>query len=894
MKNDMTLRFIIGFVLILVSTVAGQDKKADSKPTSNEAPAAEIWFPEEGQGMIEFGGRSYWGDVYGRPDLPFKPNLATSKMNEYTDIPKNFLIRRARISLENVFGTSSYFNYQTQNSFYTNQSHLATFGQWNKFKLQIRYDEIPHIFTNTARTLYVDSAPGVYTLPLIVRQGLQMASSTGTAAQINNTLPSYVATQVVPIEPFFTPQLRRHAGSGLFTYNLRPDWSLSLFFRREHETGTRPIGAILNSSPSASASSQPSAVANRQSPGTGAELPEPIDYNNSNVRLMTEYGKRRWALQVGYDGSFFESNIKSLLFDNPFATADVPVQIIPPGDGCTPAAGAANCAISAIPAHGQMALYPDNQAHYLSFAGAFDAAKRLRIMGTAANGWLRQDDAFLPYTANTALTGLAPLPAGNLQGEKHTLAMNWTAVSKMSKNLELEAKYRHYDYINNTRVFSLTPVEGDVMGADSTATGQAAPAAVSTIGRSNPGFKHKTLELTGNYLFSTRSSVEFGWDGDWYDRSYRDAERSFEHTLFGSVDLSPNRDLLFRISGRHQDRRPHEYQDENSSDPVTGAPITCTSTSIVFTTDQRCNRRFDEAARILNRADALIEYDLGPLSFSGTFQTIQSDYNQRAGTNSPVPLNFIAGTTHPYYLYGALNDLSWIYTFEANYNFSPSFSAFAEYSRELYHKRMISRNRTPASRTQTIQTCTGCDTANNDWESVTRDIFDTYAIGLDIFAGKRLWCSPYYSLAAGKGNVFSRALGDPTITTGANAFLLTGTSTPESYPETTTRIHELAVVLKYKITNNVTPKFEYRYQQFDNRDYQTTPMVPYLGCIGAGAVVVSPPCVNVGANLAAKYPSLNYPGFVVGDTAAARYLFLGADQPSYRTHIITATLEFRF
>src|SRR5947209_9361060 len=114
---------------------------------------------------------------------------------------------------------------------------------------------------------------------------------------------------------------------------------------------------------------------------------------------------------------------------------------------------------------------------------------------------------------------------------------------------------------------------------------------------------------------------------------------------------------------------------------------------------------------------------------------------------------------------------------------------------------------------------------------------------------------------------------------------------PENYPETTTRIHEVAAVFKYKLTANLMPKFEYRYQQFDNRDYQTTPMTPYMGCIGAGAVVVSAPCVNVGTTVAAKLPSAFYPYFVVGDTAAARYLFLGADQPSYRTHIFTATLE---
>src|SRR5207244_1920362 len=142
---------------------------------------------------------------------------------------------------------------------------------------------------------------------------------------------------------------------------------------------------------------------------------------------------------------------------------------------------------------------------------------------------------------------------------------------------------------------------------------------------------------------------------------------------------------------------------------------------------------------------------------------IQNDFNRRGGTNSPTPLNFVSGATRPYFLYGFINDLSWIYSFDAAYTFSPAVSAFVDYTRENYYKRMISRSRTPPSGTATILTCSGCDTANNDWESITRDVFDTYAVGLDLFLGKRFWFSPYYSLTRGKGNVFSRALGDPTI-----------------------------------------------------------------------------------------------------------------------------------
>jgi hypothetical protein len=695
-------------------------------------------------------------------------------------------------------------------------------------------------------------------------------------------------------EQFFLPHIQRRAGTGLFSYNLGPEWAFLFSFRRETVSGTRPIGQILNNSPSASASSSPSTVANRQSPGTGVELPEPIDYVTNGVRAMTEYGRRNLVLQAGYDGSFFKSNVSSLLYEAPFATADIPVQIISAGNGCTPTAPATTCAISSVPSHGRMSLYPDNQAHNLNLAGAFDAGKHLRIVGSAVNSWLRQDDPFLPYTANTAITGLAPLPATSLKGEKQTLAMNWTALSKLTENLQLEAKYRQYDYNNSTPVLELTPVEGDVIGADATGTQQAAPGVVDTMGRSNPGFNRKTLELSTNYFFTKRSSFKAGWEGEWFDRSHRDVSHSFENTVFGTVDFNPTRDLLLRVAVRHQDRKPEEYQDESASDPVTGVEIACTSSSSVFTTGQRCHRRFDEAARILDRGDVLLQYDLKQFSFAGTFQTIQSNFNRQGGTNSPTPLNFVSGVTRPYYLYGALNDLSWIYSASTTYTFSPAVSAFVEYTRENYHKRMISRNRTPTSGTDTILTCAGCDSANNDWESTTRDLFDTYAGGFDLSLGKQFSFSPYYSLSAGKGNVLSRALGDPTIAVGPDKFVLTGSSAAESYPETTTRIHELAAVFKLKLTENLTPKLEYRFQQFDNKDYQTTPMTPYMGCIGAGAVVVALPCVNVGANLAIKAPSASYPGYVVGDTAAARYLFLGADQPSYRSHIITATMEYRF
>jgi hypothetical protein len=94
---------------------------------------------------------------------------------------------------------------------------------------------------------------------------------------------------------------------------------------------------------------------------------------------------------------------------------------------------------------------------------------------------------------------------------------------------------------------------------------------------------------------------------------------------------------------------------------------------------------------------------------------------------------------------------------------------------------------------------------------------------------------------------------------------------------------------------------EYHYQQWDNKDYQTSPMTQYMGCVSS-----APPAAPVAG---CATPILNsatsptpqpgaaspfYPYFVVGDPSAARYMFLGVDQPSYHAHTLMATLEYRF
>jgi len=838
---------------------------------------------ETEHGSVDFGVRYSTGEVYGRPDLqngqclgcgtPFDPALKTSKFGEYRDMRDGFYVRRIDLHYDNLLGSRNYVSLKSQRTLYRDQSYLASFGQHGKFKFQFRYDETPHTYSNTTRTLFTQTSPGVWSFPAAIRSALQASTPDNLPSLMAGT-GANVGQGIVTDFNFFTPSIIRKAGTALFSYDVSPGWNLNVKFWRESQRGTRPIGTIMNTVPGASATS-----------GYGEELPEPINYFNNALRIGTDYGRRAWSIQAAYIGSFFQNNTGQMTWDNPFRLNNETI---------------------ANPLTGRTDLYPDNQAHYLNFAGAADVTKYLRFIASITPGWLRQNDAFLPYTTNSAIntcgdgtqacTSLSVLPASSLSGSKQTLAMNYTLVTTAWKNLQLKAGYRQYDYNNNTRVRDFTPVQGDA----------AAPGAEENTPF---GFNRKTLEVSGEWFFAKKSSFKAGYEGEWMDRSHRDAAHSLENSFFTAVDWVPIRDLLFRLSYRHSDRKPDVYQDDLASDPVTEDPVPCTDTTTVsFTEDQRCHRRFDEAARLRNRADFLVQYSpTDKITLSAFGGTLQDNFNRRGGTNSPTALNFLTGsaaTVGPYYLYGVQKDISFNYGFDADYALSTQVTLFAEYSREKYHKRMITRYRTPVADPVTILTCNGCDTANNDWESVAREPVDIYTIGADTYFSKKIYFTAYYSLSAGRGNVDSRALGDPTINTpGPNQFLLTGTNAAVNYPETVNRNHEVVVVFKYKLTEKLTPKLEYHYQQWDYKDYQTSPMTQYMGCISP--IPNGPPVTNsvpgcttpiltsntpnpVGA------PSQFYPYFIVGDTSAARYLFLGVDQPSYHAHTLMATLEYRF
>lgn len=668
-------------------------------------PQPAVYAQDDGpqNGDVEFGVRALAGD------------RSSSQFNQYRDIRPGFFIQRSDINLSDLFQKKYFLNCQTRSTLRKDSDYRCAIGQYGKFRLEIKWDDTPHAFTNTATTLFTESAPGVFTIPKPTRTDLQTSAA---------SLPSLL-TGAQPLNM----SLARKLGSGQFTYTPTAHWTLQLQYSHETENGFRPLGTTTNNTTNI------------------IELPEPIKYRTDNIRLGVEYGVDRGGFQAGYSTSIFSNDITQLVWDNPFNTTD---------------------AVSAS-SRGRMSLYPDNSAQTGDFAGAFNLTHTTRLMASITPGWMRQNDAFIPPTINSAITGVPSLPASSLNGKKQTLAMNYTLTSHPISALELTARYRSYDYNNDTpTLFFSNYVYTDYK--------------LANLARQNVpyGYNSENLGLEASWQFLKGQSFKLGYEFQKLDRQHRDVAQSRENAGFASLNLNPKKWLIFTGSWKHAEREPQLYLLNSDTYPQGGNgqfPLML---------------RFDEAARNRDQVDALLQILAGDrLTFSASYGTMQDRY--------------------PKSLYGMLNYKTIGYNGDLTYQLNSNISIFGNYALELDRSDMASRQRSSTN-----------DVANNDWESNTSDTIHTVEGGISASGlHEKLTLDVFYSLSSAKGNLATRALGSAALP----GFLVT---TAQNYPETSNRIHGVTVDLRYRLRNNVIPKLEYRYERFGNTDFQTSPMMPYM------------------------------------------------------------------
>jgi MtrB/PioB family decaheme-associated outer membrane protein len=445
--------------------------------------------------------------------------------------------------------------------------------------------------------------------------------------------------------------------------------------------------------------------------GNVVETPEPIDYRTHDISLSAEWAQKWGLLRGGLRFNRFDNKINVQTFDNPFRATDSTDASAYQSPGSASIGGASV---------GRLALPPDNNSITGSVGFSVKFAGNSRLSGDASYGQWAQDQQFIPFTTNTAITvpfrATDPsfLPAQSLNGKIDTTTLSAMFSSRPVKGLNLTARYRRYDLNNKTpRLdFSEGYVRFDGVWED--------------IPRVNVpyGYTNDNAQLTAAYDFPIADNASLGLEGGYkYDRmarTFRETDDTAQNSVFGSLHVRTSDWMILRGTVEYGKRGYSGLEMERSEEASfmeAGAPANLLAVpelsadpnvqrsfdSLGCVNGIPCNIRYDQAAKKLWRANGLLQLmPGGNTSFAFSYTMGKDDYNETR--------------------YGLVNSKNWAFNAEADYTPSERFNVFAYYGREDI--RSFLRGRQSGA-------LVSFD-VRDDWTSDTHDVVDSFGGGLTV------------------------------------------------------------------------------------------------------------------------------------------------------------------
>lgn len=276
-----------------------------------------------------------------------------------------------------------------------------------KVKIWGRWDQIPMLMSNTTQTLY----SGIGTSTLRIDDAIQNTLQNTVTAQQAATMTNFVNTQAVT----FATESKRHIGDGGIQYMPDADTTVSLDVQHMSRDGVIPFGGTFGFS-------------------NAIEVPAPVDHRTTDFDARIERATGPWLFRAGYTGSWFTNENTALVWDNPYRLTDS----------------------TTAPSQGELALAPSNSFVSLNGTASVKLPRKSRATGYVAFGVLDDRGAtILPQTINAALPTIA-LDRTTVDGHAHTKAANLSFTSHPDPRVNVDLRYRYYDYVNQTPIFTNT------------------------------------------------------------------------------------------------------------------------------------------------------------------------------------------------------------------------------------------------------------------------------------------------------------------------------------------------------------------------------------------------------------------------------------------------------
>lgn len=389
------------------------------------------------------------------------------------------------------------------------------------------YNQTPHNMGFNGQSLFLETAPGVWSMNSTLRQQLASAvAATASAARTYTWYSSLLAPTFASANLVDVGTLRKR-GNVDFDLGQKLPFDLAFTYIREVKTGSRGAsgGDIVGGVTSA------------------VDVPEPVN------EVMQDFGVR-WAYDVPKKANFhatfnrniYNDRIDALIIDNPFMAVDN---------------------LSNGPASTRFGTPPDSQATRGAFGTQLKFAHQTRVTADAAFGTWTQDAQFLPFTinttmlanANTPATSLSGLPQQSLNGKVNTTMFTLGFSSRPVQALGVRLRYRYYDMANKTAgiQWNGSPAGAPDRTWDSTTPGTS-DAPFGGFVTANP-YSAKSARFDGQVSYDIKDlTVEGTLQHAALDRTYREATSGTENNYGFSAVYHAQEWVGFRatVNQRHR------------------------------------------------------------------------------------------------------------------------------------------------------------------------------------------------------------------------------------------------------------------------------------------------------------------------------------------------------
>lgn len=416
-----------------------------------------------------------------------------ARYERYRDLGDGLFVEGVQLNHETGHGWL--LNFSGEHVGRRDQRHTGRFVRPGKLKGQATWDQIPMLMSNSSRTIFSGVGSNVLTIPDSYQGGYR-----SNAALFDATSRG------------FDIKSRRHIFSTDLEYIATPALTLSARGQYTNREGVIPYGGSFGHS-------------------VLSETAAPVDHTLKDLDAGAEFSRNPVLVRVGYTASLFTNQNTTLAWDNPFNLTDT----------------------ASNPSRGRGSLPPSNTYYGVNTLVSVKLPHRSRVSAYASMGSLTDaGDPIMPLTINST-TAILPLVRSTVDGKARTTAANLDFTSRPTRMVNVNVRFRSYDYDNRTPEFAVRQFDS----YDATATTIASQiCGVGDAICSEPfGITRQSLDASLNLTPVGAASIGVGYTRLNEDRSHRIFESTTEDVARLSFDSVGTGVLTLRTKFEHSQKR---------------------------------------------------------------------------------------------------------------------------------------------------------------------------------------------------------------------------------------------------------------------------------------------------------------------------------------------------